>query len=263
MKTVQSLKRVISLLAIFSFFISINPVFSQDFTNGEIARNLPVADAAIKQGDIVSKTDKGLVLSSGEYDKNIFGVVVSDPSLSLNQNQSNSRSIVSYGISKVQVTDQNGTIKKGDLVTTSKTKGVGMKATASGFVLGKAIEDLKGKKGQIAVFINIQYQNVAGNGAKGGITGSLNKALNLFTSSLEKPSNFPAILRYILAMIFAGGAFLFGYTSVVKAMRNGIDAVGRNPLAKRTIQAVLVMNLVGILIISSAGIGLALFIIFY
>ena len=252
--------RVIFLLVFLLTFLATKNSFAQDLTNGQIAKNLSVADSAAKTGDILSKSDKGLVRASTEYDGNIFGVIVSDPSLSLNQIGSGTFPVVSYGPTKVNVSDKNGAIKSGDFITSSKQAGVGEKATGSGEVLGKALENLSGHSGEISVFINIQDRTIETKASSGN---ALDRALNLFSSTLEKPSSFPIILRYLLAMILAGGSFLFGYLSVVRAMRNGLEAIGRNPLARGAIQAALVLNLAGIGIISSVGVGLALFIIFY
>ncbi|MDP2671053.1 MAG: hypothetical protein Q8P13_01160 [bacterium] len=254
--------RVIFLLIFITLFLTSKAfVLAQDFSNGQIAKNLPVEDKGVSSGDIVSKSDTGLVRASSAYDKNLFGVVVEDPSLSLNKTSSESFPIVSYGVSKVKLSDQNGSIKKGDFVTSSKTLGVGQKATDSGFVLGRALEDLNSKTGQVSVFINIQYK--AADSPQNAVSKAISKAAEAFTSQLENPENFPVILRYLLAVILAGLSFGFGFLSFVRALRRGIDAISRNPLAKGSIQFVVFLNLVGVFVISAAGVGLALFIIFY
>ena len=42
-----------------------------------------------------------------------------------------------------------------------------------------------------------------------------------------------------------------------------IEAIGRNPLAKSSIQIAILLDLTGILVLTAAGVGLALFIILY
>ena len=64
-------------------------------------------------------------------------------------------------------------------------------------------------------------------------------------------------------MVLGGGAFVLGFVSFARSLRSGVEAVGRNPLAKSSIQLAMVLNLGGILTLTMAGIGLALFVIFY
>lgn len=254
-------KRVIFLSVLLFLLLPPATTLAEDFTNGQIAKNLPIADTQVSGGDIISRSGESLIRAKTSYDKNLVGVVVTDPSVSLNKVSEGSQPVISYGEAKVKVSNQNGSIKVGDFITSSKTAGTGQKATESGFVLGKATEDLKEKSGQITVFINIQYRSITGQSPS--VTSSLSKLFNVFSSKISEPGNFPVILRYILAIILAGGSFLLGFNSFIKAMRKGIDSIGRNPLAKRNIQLILLLNLVGIAIISLAGVGLALFIIFY
>lgn len=65
--------------------------------------------------------------------------------------------IKSTGFISVKYNEENGAVKKGDLITSSSTPGVGMKATSSGIILGIAIEDGKKKKGLVKIRVMIQY----------------------------------------------------------------------------------------------------------
>jgi hypothetical protein len=49
----------------------------------------------------------------------------------------------------------------------------------------------------------------------------------------------------------------------MRTLREGVIGISRNPLAKRSIQTAMVLNLIGISILTLAGIGLALFVILY
>jgi len=235
------------------------PVLAAELNNDTIARNLIVSDAAAAGGDILVNTENGLVRASESYDKRMFGVVVENPSVSLNKASGDTKAVVSSGEAKVKVADSNGDIKAGDFITSSSQPGVGLKATEPGFILGKALEDLKSKQGEIAVLVNIQYQSISESENLGGV----DRVLRLFSSRLEDPQNFPLVLRYILAALLAIISFVFGYLSFVRALRKGIEAIGRNPLAKGTIQLAMILNLFGVIVITISGIGLALIIIFY
>jgi len=256
MKTKTAIILFFAVAAIAAF--SPSKIFSVDLNStSEIATNTPVADTNAKAGDILSKTEKGIVRASSEYDKNIFGVVSENPSISINKIESNTMPVASYGEVLVNVSDQKGAIKRGDFITSSSKSGVGQKAASSGFIIGKALEDLNGSSGQIKVFVNIQYRQVESK------SPSVNRILELIATSLEKPENLPVVLRYLFALLVGGGAFFLGFISFVRALRSGIESTGRNPMAKTSIQVALIINLAGILILTAAGVALALFVIFY
>jgi hypothetical protein len=233
------------------------PALSQEeINNGQIAVNTGIDDSQASAGDILSKREEGIFRTEVSYDKNMFGVVVSDPSVVLNTSGNGVVPIISYGEAIVNVSDRNGDILAGDFITSSTEPGLGQKSTESGFVVGKALENLNDSEGQIRVFVNIQHRTVEG-------PPSLGRVFSFLFSSLRSPENLPEVLRYLLALILGGGSFLLGFLSFVRALRAGIEAIGRNPLAKNQIQLALAFNLVGIVVLSVAGIGLALFIVFY
>lgn len=53
-----------------------------------------------------------------------------------------------------KVTNINGPIRRGDLLTTSPIPGYAMRATKAGPVIGKALEEFNAKRGKILVFAN-------------------------------------------------------------------------------------------------------------
>lgn len=234
-------------------------VSAQESQGGEIARNLEVADPKTTAGDIVSQSEGSLTRSSEAYDRNLFGVVVENPSVVLNQATSKTKPVISYGEALVSVSNENGEIKRGDFVTSSSVPGIGQKATDDGFVLGKALEDAacdKAELCQISVFVNIQYKPIEGKPSFGRI-------FSFLSTSMSKPENLPEVLRYLFALLLGGGAFFFGFLFFARSLRTGVEAVGRNPMAKTSIQLALVLNLLGIFVLTAAGIALSLFIILY
>ncbi len=253
----SSAQRLLIFFLTATFLVGLSsPVFSQDLRSGQIASNTQIDDASAEAGDILSKTSKGVVRSKKAYDADLFGIVVANPSVVLNKADATTEPVISYGEVIVKVSDKNGKIKRGDFVTSSSKEGVGQKATESGFIIGKAQEDLSGSEGTIGVFVNIQFRNVEGE-------PSFGRFFNFLFSGIQNPDNFPEVLRYIFALIVGGGAFLLGFLTFGRSLRTGVEAVGRNPLAKTTIQLALVLNLLGVAALTIAGVGLALFIIFY
>jgi hypothetical protein len=230
--------------------------FGQELRSGQIASNVEVNDSEAQTGDILTKSGDKLVRATKAYDSSLFGVVVEDPSVVLNKETAGTLPVISYGETLVRVNDKSGEIRQGDFITSSSDAGSGQKAIDSGYILGKALEDLEGQEGIIGVFVNIQYRNVEGRPTFGRI-------FSFLLTSLERPENLPEVLRYLFALIVGGGAFFLGFLSFVRSLRTGVEAVGRNPMARTSIQVAMLVNLIGITILTAAGVGLALFIIFY
>jgi hypothetical protein len=243
----------------FLFLISIlflaKIIFGQDLPL--VAKNLEINDPEIKIGDIVSQTQEGIFRSKIPYDKNVIGVVGENPVLVFGRPTTTTLPVVTLGETLVRVSNINGEIKRGDFITSSEKPGVGQKATRDGYVLGKALEDFNQKEGLIRVSINIQYQYLSPPGIS--VSGILSK----FWELLGRPENFPQILKYFSATILGIGSFFIGFFFFVKSLREGLEAIGRNPLARRSIQMGMLINLVAILLLTLAGLGLALFVILY
>jgi hypothetical protein len=100
-------------------------------------------------GDIMVLSDQAHILkfSNSPYQDLILGVVSTDPNDFLGQTIEKSRNPQPIGLAgrlPVKVSLENGPIKKGDLLTTSSTPGVAMKATQAGPTIGMALEDYDG-----------------------------------------------------------------------------------------------------------------------
>jgi F0F1-type ATP synthase membrane subunit c/vacuolar-type H+-ATPase subunit K len=214
---------------------------AQDQSAG-MAIRVPVIDASAQPGDLVSSTVDGYVLSKIPYDPQIFGVVVDKPSIYIEDESSGSgRLVLSYGKAYIRVTSANGNISANDFVTTSATAGVGQKGDREGFVVGTALENyMSGDPkavGKVYVLLDPRFNNIASRG----------RPLNLFTnaaSALSSPFVSPLTsLRYLLAVIVTALAFALGFGYFGRIARAGIESLGRNPLASRTIALGIAVNL--------------------
>lgn len=224
-----------------------------------IASYYPVADPEAKEGDILAKTAQGLIRAKTPADPNIFGVVIKSAVITLHRPTPDSLLVATQGTVLVKVTNKAGEIKKGDFITSSEIPGVGQKLVQSGMALGKAMENFNGEEGKILVNLDIKYVTLPGVGGK----PTLREILQLVAEGMERPENFPLVLKYIFALLLAAGSFFFGFTFSIRTMQKGVEAIGRNPLAKRSIQAAIALNLLGVVILTLAGLGLALFAILY
>jgi len=249
------MKKFKLLLIFFGILISSGIVFAQGLPL--IARNLEVADPEAKVGDVVSQTREGLFRSNVPYDENIIGVVGETPIVVFGKPSPTTLPIVSFGETLTKVSNLNGEIKEGDFITSSDKPGVGKKAIQSGFVVGQAMEDFNQEEGLISVFVQPQR-----------VTFPLERltfgqVVEEILSGLRMPETIPEVLRYLFALLVGGGSFIIGFFSFIKALREGVTAIGRNPLAKGSIRTAMILNLIGILILTLAGLGLAVFVILY
>ncbi|GAI21244.1 unnamed protein product [marine sediment metagenome] len=244
--------KLISLI-FFGLFVLSEIVLAQGLPL--IASNFEVTDPEAKPGDIIAKSEEGLIRATIPYDPNLFGVVTESALMIFYQPTPTTSPIVTWGETLVKVNSINGEIKKGDFITSSNKPGIGQKATESGFAVGKAMEDFKGEEGLITVFVNIQDVTME-KPTVGGIVSTI-------ISGLGRPENLPQVLRYLFALLVGGGSFMIGFFSFIKALREGITGISRNPLAKKSIRLAMILNLIGILVLTIAGLGLALFVILY
>ncbi|MFW6282804.1 MAG: hypothetical protein ACOC1P_02010 [Minisyncoccales bacterium] len=224
----------------------------------QTANHLKTLDPEIEAYNIVSEGEEGIVKSNKAYSEDIMGVVVEESAVAFNKQGTSTLLVASQGKAMVKVSNSNGKVEAGDYITSSDNPGIGQKATKSGYVIGKALENLEGEEGEIKVLLNIQEKKI------GEIEGSgfFEKGLSLF-KEVQRSDEFPKIARYLFAALVGGGSFLLGFISFVRTLQSGIEAIGRNPLAKRNIQLSLLINLLGIIILTGAGLGLAFFILFY
>lgn len=135
---------------------------------GDLAETFPVADKAMPGSVVVIDAENkgGMRLASSPYDRRVAGVIAG----ANNYGSAITLRAIDAGEGRMPVTltgtayclasNANGAIKAGDLLTTSAVPGHAMKVTdhdaARGAILGKALEDLKGDKGQILILASLQ-----------------------------------------------------------------------------------------------------------
>lgn len=257
-------KRALVFIAIFvlsfiSLLFKVNLVQAQDASIG-IANYFPIEDKNVKDGDIISFSSAGYFLSKTPYDPMVVGVVVKNPAISLSSEGDNkTKPVIGKGDTYINVSAENGSIKKGDPITTSTTPGAGMKATRSGYVVGTALEDFSSNNPkevkQIAVTLNIHYYYTkAEDASKVGLRDILNLSA---MATYESPS---AVFKYLIAGMVVVLSCILGFISFGRIANSGIEALGRNPLAGRTIQIGIFLNVAITIAIIGSGIAMAYFV---
>lgn len=123
---------------------------------GDVAEYFDIHhDASLEAGDLVAidnNSNNNYRKSSQPYDLNLFGVISSAPTVTLNSPTAGSP-VALAGRVKVKVSNINGAIKPGDYLTSSSIPGVAMKATRQGQCIGRALEFFDQPNGTILCLI--------------------------------------------------------------------------------------------------------------
>lgn len=215
---------------------------------GIITQTYPQMQSGIQNDQIVSTQTKsgitGVVLTKQVNDPNMVGVVQGNALITFGTIGSTTVPVASSGTVSVQVSDINGKIFKGDIITSSTIPGVGERDTSDGVILGEALQSFDQatnvtiktitvhgtqrqiKEGTILLSIGIKNYQVS---QFGGLIDSLNF---LSTAMTGKQVN---LLREMIAiLVFFGGMIVFIY-GVGVSIKHSLVSIGRNPLTKGTI----------------------------
>ncbi len=116
----------------------------------DLAENFPIESGfVVDAGDIVSvsstNSDSGIKYikkSSGEFDSNVIGIVSTKPGITLDDGNTYTKAKVALaGRVPVKISTLSEAIKAGDYITSSSEEGKAMKASRTGQVIGKALND--------------------------------------------------------------------------------------------------------------------------
>lgn len=182
----------------------------------------------------------------------VFGVVVSssDAAVSLsNTSAAQETFVANSGQYEVLVSNQNGQIKEGDYVAVSALGGVGMKATSDQqYVLGKALTTFDGVMniegnstlktsngdqqvtlGRVTIEVSVAHNPHYSKEDEAGVPQVLSNLVQIVTDKPVTAFRIYASLTVVVVTIIIAGIVLFS------GVRTGMTAVGRNPLAKKSI----------------------------
>jgi hypothetical protein len=242
-----------------------------------IARTLAIDDKNAVDGDIValSLTKKEtLIRSIMIFDPRMYGVLIANPVMVYRTLPT--IPVTREGDALVNVTTLGGSITIGDYVTSSPIPGKGERAEGvAGYMLGIALDnfdgkgasqsaDYKGKKypiGKIKVSIGIGPASPLITKAAGGILGTLKQLATAIMFNISTSKQTERIIRYILAILLVIIIIYISYKTFGRNVTKGMESIGRNPLAKGTIQTMITLNIILLAISCIAGVALALVII--
>ena len=139
---INKIKTISVFFLIFFLLAGLLSVFAQtDNLATGIALPILINEKRVGDGDIITATSDGYKLSSYAYDPSVYGVVTTNPAVSLREKNSKATLVISFGKALVRVSTINGPIKKNNPITSSSIKGAGQKADVNGFILGIALEN--------------------------------------------------------------------------------------------------------------------------
>jgi F0F1-type ATP synthase membrane subunit c/vacuolar-type H+-ATPase subunit K len=224
-----------------------------------VAHIVEVKDKNIPDGSILSSSKQGAILSIVPYDSQVLGIVSRDAAIVLNSTgEQNGVPVIAVGTVYILVSSQQGSIKKGDMLTTSTMPGVAVKAIKDGYVLGEALEDYSSSNtkqiDKIAVNLELHYFN-----AKPTLAGTLSDLLKL---ALLPTKEGPApIFKYIVAAGVVLASLALGFLSFGRTAAKGVEALGRNPAAGKIIQLGIIFNVTIVVVIIIAGLAIGFMIL--
>lgn len=250
----------ILLFTLTTYYLLLTTVSAQDVSSLGIANYYAISDSNVKDGDIVSFSAKGYFLSKIPYDTAAFGVVTNNAAISLTSEDNEGKyPVVSTGNVLLNVSAKNGSIQKGDLITTSEIAGVGVKALKSGVVIGTAADSFSSNNpeetGKILATLNVHYFYSTNDAVKRKV---LDIAALSALAITESPS---AVFKQVVAATVVIISFVLGFVSFGRIAKNGVEALGRNPMAGYLIQFGIFLNVIITVAIILAGLGVAFLIL--
>lgn len=234
--------RILALVFVLGFWILESPLGGAR-AQTEAAIGLPVqieGAADIQNGDIISLRQGKYVLSSSASDSEIAGVVSMNPTLLIGRaGGEHIVPLVSAGTVPIRVSNINGPIRTGDAITITEIPGIGGKSDGLGPELGVARADFTVSSPEEIGVVPVSLHITSG-------------------SAFARFQKDPMLaLRYALAFVIASSSLIVGFTYFGKVAKSGVEAIGRNPLATRTIQFGVVFHLLLTFGIILAGVVIA------
>jgi hypothetical protein len=237
-----------------------------------------IEDEISEPGDIIAfdTTVNKYRLAAEKDSKEVYGVIQQNPVAVYRTEDQNRVPVAQFGESLVNVTDRNGAIVAGNHIMVSDVLGKGQLFRGEdGYVVGIALESFPGESttstpvdvgGQIvnagSIFVLLDIGPFA-EGQRIGETVIAPPSVIINDPINDEKRGIPAgvMFRYLIATIFAGVSLWLVFKNFGPNLKEGVISVGRNPLAKSTIQSMVTFNMLLILTISIAALLVSLVII--
>jgi F0F1-type ATP synthase membrane subunit c/vacuolar-type H+-ATPase subunit K len=239
------------LSIVFAFCIMLlrgvlSPTFGASFDFG-FATYVPVLDKNVEDGSVVITSQNGIYLSRYPYDEGLTGVINLKPAIVLGFKKDGEYPITTRGKVHVRVSTENGSISKGDYLTSSTLPGAAMRATKSGMVLGIAladyIDDKQDAVGKIPVYLEIKFNEVGVKEPEYAVKKDVARWRVMFGGVM-------AVVTTVMCFILYGK-----YTSKV------VEAMARNPIASKSLKRHMFIQGFFLLLFVATGYAVAYFLL--
>lgn len=240
------------ILVLFLMVLTVDQVSA---ANIGVANSVNLGDLEVQNGDIICETDSGFALCQEEYSPQTYGVFLSNPGVALVSSASaNFKPVLTQGTALVRVSSANGSIETGDYVSSSVMAGVGQKAVRSGYALGVAQEPWTDSDPTKIGLIQVSIQ------PKPAIltTRAGANLIQLIKEGIDATYLSPLLtLRYTLASLITVSSVVLGFWFFARVAHSGVQAIGRNPLAGKTIQMGIMLNVLITVGVMATGLAVA------
>lgn len=240
------------LTSVFLAFLLLVSVASANTIQVAPTVTLVDGSSASEGSVVVSRADAGVYeLSQTVGEDSVFGVVHTKPAMVFSTG-ADEVPVITEGIALVQVTAANGPIARGDLLVTSSSTGVAMRAGPSDdLVFAVALEgfaeDADGVTGLIQADVGVDHAQAV---------LAAQREFDVSESADEtEPFSF---VRAGVAIVLIVGALFFVLYSFRSAIGQGVVSVGRNPKARSSIVTLSFANIVFALILCAVIIFIAI-----
>ena len=267
---VRSLEFIAKSLVAFSLFLLLPTTNYLLFTPHaqsegiEVTSLYTVADTEAVDGDILVTGENGLSRASIVYDAKLFGVLQNQPLVVYRETNTQKKPVIRSGQAYVNITTLNGAINYGDYITSSQIAGKGQKGSESGYVIGIALAAFDGQNaqqiegpngsisvGKIPIAVKIEYIGISTPRFTESFFGLIGISI---LENIKDPKKLGELIRYIVAGLIILLSFTLGFLTFSRSIIKSIEAVGRNPLAKNTIQLSMILNIILLVITAIIGI---------
>lgn len=246
------IRKIITRLCIVSCSLLLSVLLVMGGASAEqalITQGFKADDPSLARGALVSLKNTSadtVELSNTARAKRLVGVISQNAFLELSDSTS-SVQVVTSGPASILVSDINGEVKAGDKISPSPIAGVGMKATASGVIIGTAQSDLgssstvertvssqSGAQQTVHIGLVPAQVNVAAYILNDQADNTVPSFLQGFANSVAGRTVSPTrvLIATLLTVLLFVGVTVLLYSSV----RASIISIGRNPLSESALR---------------------------
>ncbi|MEX1995683.1 MAG: hypothetical protein WD887_02815 [Candidatus Saccharimonadales bacterium] len=249
------------ILPIALVFLAVPAVMAATFVQGFSS------EETLEQGTVValSPTNANVVVpASVGNESRIYGVVVqSEDAPVVISDEDKQVLVATEGEYPVLVSVRDGTIRAGDYLFVSPTDGIATRATAEqDVIVGRALTDFNGQQDVVRQEGGFNVGRVSA--AIGTAENPLKKSASNVPPAIRELSEGIAgkqvsPLRIYAAMVIFAVAALSAFSLLLAGVRNGMVAIGRNPLSRNSIfRSLLQVAMTSILVLLVGVLGVYL-----